>query len=145
MLNLVNSTQCMAQHSIMPKVLIQYPSCVLMSHDIIVVHNSCEGCTCTCAVHLCAKATCKHAAMGIELFTNTFTKCELYTSSFLIHVCLNSVIMTYTGSFSSSRLSFATKSSVPLVANSSTRYFESSSSPQGGNLCQTISADHRKS
>ena len=110
------------QHSIIPKVLIQYPSCV--SHDVIV---SCEGCT--HAVHMCARATFKHTAVGIELFASTFTKCELYKSSFLIHVCLNSIIMTYTGSFSSSRLSSATKSSVPLVANSSTSYFKSSSSP----------------
>ena len=112
------------QHSSIPKVLIQYPSCVLMSHDVIV---SREGYT--HAVHMCTRATFKHATMSTELFTGTFTKCELYTSSFLIHVCSYSIVMTYTGSFSSRRLSSATKSFVPLVANSSTSYFESSSSP----------------
>ena len=43
------------------------------------------------------RATIKRAAFGIELFAGTFTECELHTTSFLIRVCWNSVVMTSTG------------------------------------------------
>ena len=52
-----------------------------MPHDINVIYIGCKGCMHAAAdtcMRVRMRATFKRAAFGIELFTGTFTKCELH-------------------------------------------------------------------